>query len=53
MPREARVRIIYRDDDIAVIDDDMASAIVSAVDGRSSFVWVDQDGFRVAPARER
>ncbi len=53
LPREARVRVIYRDDDIAMIDDDMASAIVSAVDGRSSFVWVDQDGFRVAPARER
>lgn len=52
-PREARVRVIYRDDNLAVIDEDMASAIVTAIDGRSSFVWVDQDGFRIAPARER
>jgi hypothetical protein len=30
----------------------MASAIVAAVDGTSSLVWVDEEGFRVARARE-
>ncbi len=50
-PSRARVRVIYRDDDAGVVSDEMAAAIVAAVDGRSSFVWVDEAGFRVAPAR--
>jgi hypothetical protein len=51
-PKEARVRVLYRDDTTGVIDEDMASAIVAAVDGTSSLVWVDEEGFRVARARE-
>lgn len=50
-PRRARVRVVYRDDDTGVVTDEMAEAIVAAVDDRSSFVWVDESGFRVAPAR--
>lgn len=50
-PKQARVRVIYRADTGAEIDDDMADRIVDAVDGRSSIVWVDDTGFRVAPAR--
>jgi hypothetical protein len=51
-PKEAKVRVLYRNDTAGVVDEEMAAAIVSAVDGASSFVWVDQDGFRVAPARQ-
>ncbi len=50
-PSRARVRVIYRDDDAGVVSDEMAEAIVAAVDGRSSFVWVDESGFRIAAAR--
>jgi len=50
-PKEARVRVVYRADDLAPIDTDTAEAIVAAVGHRSSLVWVDEDGFRVAPAR--
>lgn len=49
--KAARVRVVYRDDDAGRIDDEMASAIVEAVGHRSSLVWVDESGFRVAPAR--
>ncbi|HSK07501.1 MAG TPA: hypothetical protein VK990_08290, partial [Acidimicrobiia bacterium] len=51
-PKEATVRVMYRADDAGVIDEAMAAAIVSEVGGRSSLVWVDDRGFRVAPARE-
>ena len=51
-PEEATVRILYRGDDAGVVDDEMAADIVAAVDGRSSLVWVDESGFRLAPARE-
>ncbi|HEU5111946.1 MAG TPA: DUF5671 domain-containing protein [Acidimicrobiia bacterium] len=51
-PEEATVRILYRGDDAGVVDDEMAADIVAAVDGRSSLVWVDERGFRLAPARE-
>lgn len=50
-PREARLKVIYRGDQVAAIDDETAAAIVEAVGHRSSLVWVDQDGFRVAPSR--
>lgn len=50
-PKQARLHVIYRGDDTGVIDDEMADAIVSAVGSRSSMVWVDEDGFRVAPTR--
>jgi hypothetical protein len=50
-PEEARLRVIYRDDQEGVIGDDMADAIVTTVANRPSLVWVDQSGFRVAPMR--
>lgn len=51
-PGEARLRVLYRDDGIGIIDDQMADQIVEAVSNRASFVWVDDDGFRVAPMRD-
>ncbi len=51
-PKEATVRVLYRGDDAGVVNDEMASAIISAVGGISSLVWVDEGGFRVAAARE-
>jgi hypothetical protein len=50
-PSVAKLKVVYRDDDEAVIDGEMAAAIVEAVGNRPSIVWVDSDGFRVAPAR--
>jgi hypothetical protein len=50
-PEQARVRVIYRDDDAGVIDDDVAAQIVEEVGTRSSLVWVDGEGARVAPLR--
>jgi hypothetical protein len=50
-PEQARLRVIYRDDDSGVIDDEMAARIVEEVGTRSSIVWVDADGARVAPVR--
>lgn len=51
-PKEATMRVIYRGDDLGVIDDAMAAAIVDEVDASSSLVWVDGTGFRVAAARQ-
>ena len=51
-PPQATLRFIYRADGAGVIDDAMAAAIVDAVDGASTLVWVDQDGLRTAPARQ-
>ncbi|MFQ5523945.1 MAG: DUF5671 domain-containing protein [Acidimicrobiia bacterium] len=50
-PEQATLTVIYRDDAAGVINDAMADEIVTAVNHRSSVVWVDQDGFRVAPLR--
>ena len=50
-PKEALLHVIYRNDEAGVIDEEMAQHIVAAVDGHPSLVWVDQDGFRVAPVR--
>lgn len=52
-PDNARLRVIHRGDDLGPIDDETADRIVAAVDGRPSVVWVDSDGFRVAPVRPR
>lgn len=51
-PKEATIQVLYRADDAGVIDDTMAEAIVAEVGGRSTLVWVDGGGFRVATARE-
>jgi len=50
-PKQARVRVLHRGDGAGAIDDEMADEIVAAVDNKPSLVWVDDDGFRVAPAR--
>ncbi len=50
-PKEARLAVIYRDDDDGIIDEPMASEIVEAVGHASSLVWVDQEGYRVARLR--
>jgi len=51
-PDEARLRVVYRADDAGVIDENTAEEIVAAVGNRDSIVWVDTDGFRVAPLRQ-
>jgi len=48
-PAQARLRVIHRGDGVGVIDDEMAEQIVAEVNNRSSIVWVDEDGFRIAP----
>lgn len=50
-PKEARLRVIHRDDEAGMIDDAMAEAIVDEVGANSSMVWVDEAGYRIAPAR--
>lgn len=50
-PDVAKIRVLYRDDDSGVIDEEMADAIVEAVGNRDSYVWVDAEGYRIAPAR--
>jgi len=51
-PGQATTRILYRADTAGIVSDEMAAAIVAAVGTTSSLVWVDDAGFRVAPARE-
>lgn len=46
---QARLQVIHRGDGVGVIGEDMADEIVAAVDNHPSLVWVDEDGFRVAP----
>lgn len=50
-PKEAKLKVIYRADDAGHIDDAMADEIVAAVTNRPALVWVDDEGFRVAPRR--
>jgi hypothetical protein len=50
-PEQATLTVLYRDDDAGIIGEVMADEIVAAVANRSSLVWVDEDGFRVAPLR--
>ena len=50
-PKEAVLRVVYRNDEQGIVDQEMAEEIVATVDGRPSMVWVDEDGFRVAPLR--
>lgn len=50
-PDVARIKVLYRDDEDGVIDETMAAEIVEAVGHRSVYVWVDADGYRIAPSR--
>jgi hypothetical protein len=52
-PKTAKVRVFYRQDDVGVVSDEMAEAIVEAVGNRDSLVWVRDGTFEVAPARPR
>ncbi|MGB7860926.1 MAG: DUF5671 domain-containing protein [Acidimicrobiia bacterium] len=52
-PEAARLRVIYTDDEAAVVSEEMAAEIVEAVGHRSSIVWVEGTGFRIAGAREQ
>ncbi len=52
LPDAATMRVLYRGDGIGAIDDEMADEIVTAVGSAPSLVWVEGDGFRVAPSRE-
>ncbi|MDX1469667.1 MAG: DUF5671 domain-containing protein, partial [Acidimicrobiia bacterium] len=51
LPSVAEVHVILRSDGIGVVDSAMADDITASVLGKDSVVWVDEDGFRVAPAR--
>lgn len=51
-PKEARMKVVYRADDAGRIDEAMADEIVASVANRPALVWVDDDGFRVAPKRQ-
>ena len=51
-PREATTRVIYRADASGIIDEQMAAAIVAEIGNRSSVVWVDEAGYKIALARE-
>lgn len=48
-PAQARLTVMHRGDGLGVIDDEMADRIVAEVANRSSIVWVDEDGYRIAP----
>ena len=50
-PEQAKLHVLYRGDDVGLVNDEMAAAIVTAVGNRSSLVWVGADEYRVAPAR--
>lgn len=50
-PDQARLRVVYRGDGVGHVDDETAGDIVAEVANRSSVVWVDGDGFKVAPLR--
>lgn len=49
--QQGRMKVLYRADDSGVITDEMADRIVEEVANRSSVVWVDDSGFRVAPIK--
>ena len=51
LPKEATVRVLYRQDEVGMVTDEMADAIVEAVANRDSLVWVTDGDFEVAPAR--
>ena len=48
-PPQARLTVIHRGDGRGVIDDEMAERIVADVDNQPSLIWVDDDGYRIAP----
>ncbi len=52
-PKEARVRVLYRQDQVGMVTDEMADAIIETVEHRDSLVWVGEGTFEVAPARPR
>jgi hypothetical protein len=51
LPSQARLRVLHHEDTAGMITEEMAAAIVEAVGNHNSYVWVDGDGFRIAPMR--
>ena len=51
LPKQANVRILYRADEVGIVDDEMAEDIATAIGQTSALVWVGAGGFEVAPAR--
>ncbi len=51
LPPEAKLEVLYRDDENGVVTDQQAVDIVAAVGVGNALVWVDSDGFRVARPR--
>ncbi len=49
LPPQARVRVIHRNDGHGIISEETAAEIVEMVGHRSSHVWVDDEGVRIAP----
>jgi hypothetical protein len=49
LPPQARLIVIHRGDGVGIIDEEMADQIVADVKSQSSVVWVDEDGYRIAP----
>ena len=50
-PKDATMRVLYRKDEVGMVSDEMAEAIVEAVANQDSLVWVGHGDFEVAPAR--
>ncbi|REK26269.1 MAG: hypothetical protein DWQ40_00110 [Actinobacteria bacterium] len=50
LPKEARLKVIHRGDDVGIVDDEIASQIVDATRGLDSIVWVGEHGIQTAPA---
>jgi hypothetical protein len=51
LPKQANLRILYRADEVGIIDDEMAEDIAAAIGQASSLVWVGAGDFEVATAR--
>lgn len=48
-PPQAQLTVIHRGDGLGMIDEEMADQIVADVNNQPSVVWVDEDGYRIAP----
>ena len=51
LPKQANLRILYRGDEVGMVDDEMAEEIAAAIGQASSLIWVGAGGFEVAPMR--
>jgi len=51
LPKQANLRILYRADEVGIIDNEMAEDIAAAIGQASSLVWVGAGDFEVVTAR--